>query len=69
LPQGAEGLPGVIIPRKTIAEIRRLIDGLDSDVAISVSEAKIRFTTGSAVLTSKLIDGTFPPKAGTRMKN
>lgn len=60
LPQGAEGLPGVIIPRKTIAEIRRLIDGLDSDVAISVSEAKIRFTTGSAVLTSKLIDGTFP---------
>jgi len=50
LPSGADGLPGVIIPRKTIAEIRRLIDGLDSDVAISVSEAKIRFTTGSAIL-------------------
>lgn len=60
LPAGGEGLPGVIIPRKTVAEIRRLIDGGEADVAISVSEAKIRFHYGSAVLTSKLIDGTFP---------
>lgn len=60
LPAGADGLPGVIIPRKTVAEIRRLIDGLDVDVTLSLSEAKIRFTVGSAVLTSKLIDGTFP---------
>ena len=71
-PQGADGLPGVIIPRKTIAEIRRLIDGGDNDVSLSVSEAKIRFTYGSAVLTSKLIDGTFPdyerviPKGNTK---
>jgi len=60
IPSGADGLPGVIIPRKTIAEIRRLIDGGDGDVSLSVSEAKIRFTYGTAVLTSKLIDGTFP---------
>ncbi len=60
LPNGATGLPGIIVPRKTIAEIRRLIDGVDSDVKISVSDAKIRFTLGNAVLTSKLIDGTFP---------
>ena len=60
LPAGADGLPGVIIPRKTVAEIRRLIDGLDGDVTLSLSETKIRFTVGSAVLTSKLIDGTFP---------
>jgi len=60
LPNGAAGLPGVIIPRKTVAEIRRLIDGEDADIKISVSEAKIRFALGSAVLTSKLIDGTFP---------
>ncbi len=71
-PQGADGLPGVIIPRKTIAEIRRLIDGGDDDISLSVSEAKIRFTYGSAVLTSKLIDGTFPdyerviPKGNTK---
>ncbi|RKQ69459.1 DNA polymerase III beta subunit [Litorimonas taeanensis] len=60
LPAGAEDLPGVIIPRKAVAEIRRLIDGADGNVAMSVSEAKIRFTTGTAVLTSKLIDGSFP---------
>ena len=71
-PDGADGLPGVIIPRKTIAELRRLIDGLSETIEISVSEAKIRFKVGSAVLTSKLIDGTFPdydrviPKGGDK---
>lgn len=60
LPSGAEGLPGIIIPRKTVAEVRRLIDNGEDNVAISISEAKIRFTYGSAILTSKLIDGTFP---------
>lgn len=60
LPDGAEGLPGIIMPRKTIAEIRRLIDGSDADIAISISEAKVRFHFNSAIITSKLIDGTFP---------
>ncbi len=60
LPQGAEDLPGIIIPRKTIAEVRRLIDSGESNIEVSVSDAKIRFTYGSAVMTSKLIDGTFP---------
>ncbi len=71
-PKGGETMPGVIIPRKTVAEIRRLIDGMDSDVHVSVSEAKIRFKTGNAIMTSKLIDGTFPdyerviPKGNTK---
>ncbi|NNE58529.1 MAG: DNA polymerase III subunit beta [Hellea sp.] len=60
LPNGAAGLPGVIVPRKTVAEIRRLIDNMDGDVTMAVSDAKIRFTFAGAVLTSKLIDGTFP---------
>ncbi len=60
LPAGAQGLPGIIIPRKTVAELRRLIDGYDGAIELSVSDAKIRFKVGSAVLTSKLIDGTFP---------
>ena len=59
-PAGAEGLPGIIIPRKTVAELRRLIDGASENIELSVSEAKIRFKVGSAILTSKLIDGTFP---------
>lgn len=72
LPAGAADLPGVIIPRKTIAEIRRLIDSGDGEVSLSMSEAKIRFHYGTAVLTSKLIDGTFPdyerviPKGNTK---
>ena len=60
LPEGAAGMPGVIVPRKTVGEIRKLIDETGDDVEISLSEAKIRFAFDDAVLTSKLIDGTFP---------
>jgi DNA polymerase-3 subunit beta len=60
LPAGAAGLPGIIVPRKAVAEIRKLIDETDGEIMVSMSEAKIRFSFGDAVLTSKLIDGTFP---------
>jgi DNA polymerase III subunit beta len=60
LPAGAAGMPGIIIPRKTVSELRKLIDETEDDVAISLSDAKIRFAFDGAVLTSKLIDGTFP---------
>jgi len=60
LPAGAAGIPGVIIPRKTIGEIIKLIETGVTQVEISLSESKIRFTCGSAILVSKLIDGTFP---------
>jgi DNA polymerase-3 subunit beta len=59
-PDGASGMPGVIIPRKCVAELRKLLDELDGTVEVSLSESKIRFGLGNAVLTSKLIDGTFP---------
>ncbi len=62
-PKGAEGLEGVIVPRKAIGEVRRLIDQVDGDVSIAVSETKIVFRAGRAVLTSKLIDGSFPDYA------
>jgi len=60
LPEGASGIPGVIVPRKTVAELRKLIDESENEIGISLSETKIRFTLGGGVLTSKLIDGTFP---------
>ncbi len=60
LPEGAADTPGVIIPRKTVNEIRKLLDELDEPVQISLSESKIRFEIPGAVLSSKLIDGTFP---------
>ncbi|HEX8400180.1 MAG TPA: DNA polymerase III subunit beta [Allosphingosinicella sp.] len=59
-PEGAAGMPDVIIPRKCVAELRKLLDERDGNVQISLSESKIRFGLGTAILTSKLIDGTFP---------
>ena len=59
-PSGCEGMPGVIIPRKAVGEIQKLIEDPEAVVAIELSEAKIRITVGAVVLTSKLIDGTFP---------
>lgn len=52
-------VPGVIIPKKTINEIRKIIEGND-EVAIAFSKAKIRVSSGSSVIISKLIDGEFP---------
>ena len=59
-PDGAEGMPGIIIPRKCIGELRKLLDEVEGSVGIALSASKIRFGLGSAILTSKLIDGTFP---------
>ncbi len=59
-PDGSRGIPGVIIPRKTVAELRKLIDEIDGDVGVALSDTKIRFSFAGATLTSKLIDGTFP---------
>jgi DNA polymerase-3 subunit beta len=60
LPEGAPGMPGVIVPRKTVNELRKLLDETSVDVTVSLSETKIRFAFDDAVMTSKLIDGTFP---------
>ena len=59
-PDGAEGMPDVIIPRKCVGELRKLLDEIDGSVEVSLSPTKIRFGLGTAILTSKLIDGTFP---------
>jgi DNA polymerase III subunit beta len=59
-PDGADGMPDVIVPRKCVAELRKLLEEVEGTVQISLSPTKIRFGLGSAVLTSKLIDGTFP---------
>jgi DNA polymerase-3 subunit beta len=60
LPEGAANMPGVIVPRKTVGELRKLLDEDDMQIAVSVSETKVRFATPSITLTSKVIDGTFP---------
>ncbi len=60
MPEGAAGMPGVIVPRKTVIELRKLVDESEDEIQISLGETKIRFAAGEAALTSKLIDGTFP---------
>ena len=60
LPEGAGSMPGVIIPRKTVGELRKLLDEESGSVEIGLSDTRIQFTVGAITLTSKLIDGTFP---------
>jgi DNA polymerase-3 subunit beta len=62
-PSGAAGMPGVILPRKTVGEVQKLLDDAEAMVSVELSTAKVRFTVGPVVLTSKLIDGTFPDYA------
>jgi DNA polymerase-3 subunit beta len=60
LPKGAAEIPGVIVPRKTVGEVRKLLDESDGSVDIELSDTRIRFASGGVTLVSKLIDGTFP---------
>jgi DNA polymerase-3 subunit beta len=72
-PEGSIGMPGIIVPRKTVGEIQKLLEDPATDVAVSLSDTKIRLSIGEMVLTSKLIDGTFPdyerviPKANDKV--
>jgi len=60
LPEGAGSMPGVIVPRKTVGELRKLLDEVSGDVEVALSDTRIQFRVGTITLTSKLIDGTFP---------
>jgi DNA polymerase-3 subunit beta len=72
-PEGSVGMPGIIVPRKTVGEIQKLLDDPESEVRVALSDTKIRLNIGNLVLTSKLIDGTFPdyerviPKANDKV--
>ena len=59
-PAGSESMPGIIIPRKAVAEIVKLVEDGSETIRIELSSAKVRMTFDGVVLTSKLIDGTFP---------
>ena len=60
LPEGAETMPGIILPKKAVGEIRKLIDGTDGKIKIIISNTKAKFIFPNSVLTTKLIDGSFP---------
>lgn len=52
---------GVIIPRKAVVEVRKIASG--GNVLVSVNQFKVRFDFGDTVITSKVVDGTFPDYA------
>ena len=69
LPEGAKDMTGIIIPKKTIFELRKVLDDADGDVAISLNENKIKFTFSDLKVISKVIDGTFPDYTKVIPKN
>lgn len=68
-PTGAKGMPGIIVPKKTVSEVQKLLEGAEGDVEVELSDTKIRFTLGGVVLLSKLIEGTFPDYDRVTPKN
>lgn len=68
-PAGSAGMPGIIVPRKTVAEVLKLLDGVEDEVGVELSDTKIRFTLGGVVLLSKLIEGSFPDYERVTPKN
>jgi DNA polymerase-3 subunit beta len=59
---------GVILPKKTVAEIRRVIDGVKT-IKFAVSRVKIKIIAGQTTIVSKLIDGEFPDYEKVLPKN
>src|SRR5690606_8621469 len=68
-PAGAAGMPGIIIPKKTVGEVQKLLEGAEGEVTVEISDTKIRFTIDGIVLLSKLIEGTFPDYERVTPKN
>lgn len=62
-PEGTAEIAGIIVPRKCVSEVLKVVDDIDGEIHISLSETKIRFEIGNLVYTSKLIDGTYPDYA------
>ncbi len=68
-PDGVAGMPGIIVPRKTVTEMAKLLDGVEEEVFVELSESKIRLKVAGVDLLSKLIEGTFPDYERVMPKN
>jgi DNA polymerase-3 subunit beta len=60
VPKGAEKMPNIIVPKKTINELIVLLAGKEEEIELEISSSKLlfRFTNGEII--SKLIEGIFP---------
>jgi len=50
----------VIIPRKTILELQRLLEDLDTEVDLEIASNQVKLTFSDIELISKLVEGKFP---------
>ncbi|MDR0677804.1 MAG: DNA polymerase III subunit beta [Holosporaceae bacterium] len=55
-----ESVQGIIISKKTILEVKKLLDLSQDNVTISLSANQIQFTFDNVIFISKLVDGNFP---------
>ena len=60
LPNGAIGMPGVIVPRAAIDDMIAFTERSGEDITVSLSNTYVRFAFNHFIVTSKLIDGSFP---------
>jgi len=50
----------VILPRKTIVELYKLLQDSDEQINVELLSNQVRFSFGSTVIISKIVDGKFP---------
>ena len=60
IPEGAQDMPGIILPKKAVGEIRKLTESTDGKIKIIISNSKAKFIFPNSILTTKLIEGSFP---------
>ena len=60
LPESAKGLRGAILSRKTVTELRKLIESGDAEVTIAFSETQAAFSYEDTTFYARFVNGTFP---------
>lgn len=60
LPEGAEAIPGTIIPEKAVNLLRKLLGKIDGQVTFGLSKAAITAEVGDTTIISRALDGDFP---------
>lgn len=59
-PENAQTIPGVILGRKTITEIRKLLGDSDAELTVHLSDKRVLFELPTASLGSRLLEGIYP---------
>ena len=55
-----ESIQGVIISRKTVLEVKKLLDVTEGEVVVTFTANQVQFSLGNVLFIAKLVDGNFP---------